>query len=147
MAAIDLLIRGGTVVLPSGEKKISLAVDQGKVVGHGDTEAKQVIDAKDLLILPGALDPHVHFNEPGREDWEGWETGSRASRAGGATGVVEMPLNALPPTLDVDTFQKKKAVAEKSRSSISPSGAASPRSILINWRSWVAPASSASRPS
>jgi len=113
MAAIDLLIRGGTVVLPSGEKKISLAVDQGKVVGHGDTEAKQVIDAKDLLILPGALDPHVHFNEPGREDWEGWETGSRASRAGGATSVVEMPLNALPPTLDIDTFQKKKAVAEK----------------------------------
>ena len=113
MAAIDLLIRGGTVVLPSGEKKISLAVDQGKVVGHGDTEAKQVIDANDLLILPGALDPHVHFNEPGREDWEGWETGSRASRAGGATGVVEMPLNALPPTLDVDNFQKKKAVAEQ----------------------------------
>jgi allantoinase len=113
MAAIDLLIRGGIVVLPSGEKKISLAVDQGKVVGHGDTEAKQIIDAKDLLILPGALDAHVHFNEPGREDWEGWETGSRASRAGGATSVVEMPLNALPPTLDNETFQKKKAVAEK----------------------------------
>jgi allantoinase len=113
MPAIDLLIRGGTVVLPSGEKKISLAVDQGKVIGHGDTEARQVIEAKDLLILPGALDPHVHFNGPGREDWEGWETGSRASRAGGATSVVEMPLNALPPTLDVETFQKKKAVADK----------------------------------
>jgi allantoinase len=113
MSAIDLLIRGGTVVLPSGEKKISLAIDQGKVVGHGDTEAKQVIDANDLLILPGALDPHVHFNEPGREDWEGWDTGSRAARAGGATSVVEMPLNALPPTLDADTFEKKRAVAEK----------------------------------
>ena len=113
MSAIDLLIRGGTVVLPSGEKKISLAIDQGKVVGHGDTEAKQVIDANDLLILPGALDPHVHFNEPGREDWEGWDTGSRAARAGGATSVVEMPLNALPPTLDADTFEKKRSVAKK----------------------------------
>ena len=113
MAAIDLLIRSGTVVLPAGEKKISLAIDQGKVVGHGDTEAKRVIEANDLLILPGALDPHVHFNEPGREDWEGWDTGSRAARAGGATSVVEMPLNALPPTLDADTFQKKRAVAEK----------------------------------
>ena len=113
MAAIDLLIRGGTVVLPAGETKISLAIDQGKVVGHGDTEAKQVMEAQDLLILPGALDAHVHFNEPGREDWEGWATGSRAARAGGAASVVEMPLNALPPTLDADTFQKKRTVAEK----------------------------------
>jgi allantoinase len=113
MPAIDLLIRGGTAVLPSGERKIALAVDQGKVVGHDETEAKNVVEAAGLLILPGAVDAHVHYNEPGREDWEGWKTGSRASRAGGATSVVEMPLNALPPTLDAETFQKKRAVAEK----------------------------------
>lgn len=113
MSQVDLLVRGSTVVLPSGEKKISLAIHEGKVVGHTETEASQVIDAADLLILPGAVDAHVHYNEPGREDWEGWETGSRASRAGGATSVVEMPLNALPPTLDAETFQKKRAVAEK----------------------------------
>ena len=113
MAKIDLLVRGGTVVLPAGEKKTALAIHEGKIVGHTETEASQVIDATDLLILPGAVDAHVHYNEPGREDWEGWETGSRASRAGGATTVVEMPLNAQPPTLDADAFQKKRAVAEK----------------------------------
>ncbi|NDH85630.1 hypothetical protein EBY67_01045 [bacterium] len=96
MPAIDLCIRGATVVLPEGLRKISLAVDQGKVVGHRETEAKNVVDAEGLTLLPGAVDAHVHYNEPGREEWEGWTTGSRASRAGGATTVIEMPLNALP---------------------------------------------------
>ena len=127
MSAIDLLIRGGTVVLPSGEKKISLAIDQGKVVGHGDAEAKQVIEANDFLILPGALDPHVHFNEPGREDWEGWDTGSRAARAGGATSVVEMPsMLCLRPSTPTP-FKKSGPWRKKNRSSTSPFGAASPR--------------------
>ncbi len=113
MPAIDLCIRGATVVLPEGIRKISLAVDQGKVVDHRETEAKNVVDAEGLTLLPGAVDAHVHYNEPGREEWEGWTTGSRASRAGGATTVIEMPLNALPPTLDADSFSKKRAVAEK----------------------------------
>ena len=112
MPKVDLLVRGGTIVLPGGEKKTPVAIQHGKVVGHAEVEASQVIDATDLLVLPGAVDAHVHYNEPGRGDWEGWETGSRASRAGGATSVVEMPLNAQPPTLDADAFQKKRAVAE-----------------------------------
>jgi len=112
MPKVDLLVRGGTIVLPGGEKKTPVAIQHGKVVGHAEVEACQVIDATDLLVLPGAVDAHVHYNEPGRGDWEGWETGSRASRAGGATSVVEMPLNAQPPTLDADAFQKKRAVAE-----------------------------------
>ncbi|NBT91010.1 MAG: allantoinase, partial [Verrucomicrobia bacterium] len=98
MPKVDLLVRGGTIVLPGGEKKTPVAIQHGKVVGHAEVEASQVIDATDLLVLPGAVDAHVHYNEPGRGDWEGWETGSRASRAGGATSVVEMPLNAQPPT-------------------------------------------------
>jgi allantoinase len=113
MSAIDLLVRGAQVVLPTGMHKISIGVDQGKIVAHTDAKAKAVVDAEGLILFPGAVDAHVHYNEPGREDWEGWRTGSRASRAGGATTVVEMPLNAQPPTLDAETFAQKRAVAER----------------------------------
>ena len=72
----------------------------------------QLIDASGLLLLPGAVDPHVHFNAPGaRTDWEGWSTGSAAAAAGGITTVVEMPLNASPPTVDVAAFEAKAAAA------------------------------------
>ena len=113
MSAIDLLVRGAQVVLPTGMHKISIGVDQGKIVAHTEAKAKAVVDAEGRILLPGAVDAHVHYNEPGREDWEGWRSGSRASRAGGATTVVEMPLNAQPPTLDAETFAQKRAVAER----------------------------------
>ena len=71
-----------------------------------------VIDASGLLVLPGAVDSHVHFNAPGaRADWEGWDTGSSAAVAGAITTVVEMPLNASPPTIDADRFAAKAAAA------------------------------------
>lgn len=74
-----------------------------------------VLEAEGLLALPGAVDPHVHFNEPGgRSHWEGWATGSAAAAAGGVTTVVEMPLNASPPTVDVDAFDAKVAAARAS---------------------------------
>jgi len=90
-------------------------VADGKIcaVGGGHS-AEQTIDARGLLLLPGAIDAHVHYNEPGRTDWEGWATGSLASAAGGATCVFEMPLNAFPPTLDAESFRKKRAAAEAS---------------------------------
>ena len=72
----------------------------------------EVIDATGLLLLPGAVDSHVHFNAPGaRSHWEGWDTGSAAAAAGAITTVVEMPLNASPPTTDADTFAAKAAAA------------------------------------
>ncbi|MFM8458444.1 MAG: allantoinase AllB, partial [Chthoniobacterales bacterium] len=76
--------------------------------------ARQTIDARGLLLMPGAIDAHVHYNEPGRTEWEGWATGSLASAAGGATCVFEMPLNAFPPTLDAESFRAKRAAAEAS---------------------------------
>ncbi|MEI4920471.1 amidohydrolase family protein, partial [Klebsiella pneumoniae] len=66
--------------------------------------AADEIDATGLHIFPGVIDAHVHFNEPGRTEWEGVETGSRALAAGGGTMFFDMPLNAHPPTCDAESF-------------------------------------------
>ena len=70
--------------------------------------------ATSTSFLPGVIDAHLHFNEPGRTEWEGFATGSRALAAGGATACIEMPLNAHPPTLDAESFDLKRAAAEAS---------------------------------
>ena len=74
--------------------------------------ASEEMDARQLLVLPGVIDAHVHFNEPGRTEWEGFETGSSACAAGGTTTIFEMPLNAHPPTIDSANFDAKRAAAE-----------------------------------
>jgi allantoinase len=115
MSDTDLIIRGATVCLPNGITETDVAVADGKVCAVGEElSAKHTIDARGLLLMPGAIDAHVHYNEPGRTDWEGWATGSLASAAGGATCVFEMPLNAHPPTLDAESFALKRAAAEAS---------------------------------
>jgi allantoinase len=73
--------------------------------------AGEVIDASGLLVLPGAVDAHVHLNDPGRADWEGFATGTAALAAGGTTVAIDMPLNAIPPTLDSASFAAKVAAA------------------------------------
>ena len=70
-----------------------------------------MIDAYDLHIFPGVVDPHVHFNDPGRDSWEGIASGSRSLAAGGTTTFFDMPLNAHPPTVDATSFRAKLAVA------------------------------------
>jgi allantoinase len=98
----DLLIRGD-------ERDIAIA--DGKIAAFAAGPAAEEIDARGLHVLPGVIDAHVHFNEPGRTDWEGWATGTRALAAGGATACVEMPLNAHPPTIDGAAFDAKVAAA------------------------------------
>lgn len=78
---------------------------------RGSTQEE--IDATRMSIFPGVIDSHVHFNEPGRADWEGFETGSRSAAAGGTTTVFDMPLNSHPPTIDGPSFDAKRAAAEK----------------------------------
>jgi allantoinase len=113
--AEDFVIRGAQVCLPDGLRTIDVAVSDGKIAGTGDgLSAPEIIEAEGLLLLPGAIDAHVHYNEPGRTDWEGWATGSLASAVGGATCVFEMPLNAHPPTLDAESFDLKRRAAEAS---------------------------------
>src|SRR4051812_33761927 len=111
----DTLIRGGNVVTPDGVKRLDVAVEGGMIVELAPElsgSARETIDARGLHVFPGLIDPHVHFNEPGRTDWEGFETGSSALAAGGGTCFFDMPLNSSPPTLDGASFDLKRAAAE-----------------------------------
>ena len=111
----SLVIRGGMVVLPTGQRQADIAVTDGTITAIGSEVrgGEETIDARNLVVLPGVVDAHVHFNEPGRGDWEGWEAGTRGAAAGGVTTVLEMPLNAHPPTTTVEAFDAKVAVASQ----------------------------------
>jgi allantoinase len=114
--AADLAIRGATVI-SDGIHARDILIRDGKVsalVEPGASAADAEIDATGLFALPGVVDAHVHFNDPGRADWEGWTHGSRAAAAGGVTTVIDMPLNSLPPVLDGAAFDRKRAAGERS---------------------------------
>lgn len=116
---VELVIRRGTLIAEDGLYPADLAITDGRIAAilepSAPVSAEQELDASGLHILPGLVDVHVHFNEPGRTDWEGFETGSRAAAAGGVTTVLDMPLNCIPPTLDVAALETKRAaVAGKS---------------------------------
>jgi allantoinase len=113
----DLLIRGGRLVLPGVgpvDADVAISGETIEAIGPELPAAREEIDARGLHVLPGVIDAHVHFNEPGRTDWEGWDTGTRALAAGGATACIEMPLNAHPPTTDAAAFDAKVAAARAS---------------------------------
>jgi allantoinase len=115
MPAFDTIIRNGTIVTDKDLRRADLAIADGKIAAIAENlsgSAKQEIDATDLHIFPGVIDAHVHFNEPGRTNWEGIATGSRALAAGGGTMFFDMPLNAHPPTCDAKSFDLKKKAAE-----------------------------------
>ena len=115
MTAPDLVIRGGTAILPTGQRPADIAITGGIIsaIGSEVRDAEAVIDATGLVVLPGVVDAHVHFNEPGRADWEGWEAGTRGAAAGGVTTVLEMPLNAHPPTTTPAAFEEKLEIASQ----------------------------------
>ena len=94
-----------------------MAIEDGRVVEIGPAlrgRAPREIDAARLHIFPGGIDSHVHFNEPGRTDWETIAHGSRALAAGGYTCFIDMPLNSLPVTVDAAAFDLKRAALERS---------------------------------
>jgi allantoinase len=109
----DLLITGGTLVTEHDVLAADVAVRGGQIVallegGASGVQAEQVLDARGRYVLPGAVDCHVHFNEPGRTHWEGYATGTAAAAAGGITTVLDMPLNNQPPTLDAAALAIKR---------------------------------------
>jgi len=111
-----MIVRGGTLVTPEGVVAADLAVEDGVIAAIGPElpgEAAE-IDARGLTVFPGLIDVHVHFNEPGRGDWEGAATGSRALAAGGGTLFFDMPLNSSPCTVGPAEFDAKRAALERS---------------------------------
>ncbi len=103
----DLVVRGSS---------LDVAIEDGKIAAIGPDlgGAAEEIDARGLHIFPGLIDVHVHFNEPGRTDWEGAATGSRALAAGGGTLFFDMPLNSTPCTVNARAFDEKRAALEAS---------------------------------
>ncbi|HEY7200006.1 MAG TPA: amidohydrolase family protein, partial [Candidatus Dormibacteraeota bacterium] len=94
MADADLVVRGGAVVRPDAVDRADVAIVDGRIAGIGaglPATGAEEIDATGLHVFPGGVDPHVHFNEPGRTDWEGIATGSEALAAGGFTTYADMP--------------------------------------------------------
>src|SRR6266404_4865035 len=110
----DLVVRGGEIVVGTGVTRADIAVEDGSIsaIGAYLPEGKWEIDARGLTVFPGLIDVHVHFNEPGRADWEGIATGSRALAAGGGTLFFDMPLNSTPPTLDGSALLRKREIAQ-----------------------------------
>src|SRR5712692_3442424 len=98
----DLVIRGERVVTPEAAGPASIHIRNGFIVAIARRdevpEECPVYDAGQSVVMPGLVDTHVHINEPGRTDWEGFETATRAAAAGGVTTLVDMPLNSIPAT-------------------------------------------------
>ena len=117
MAVVDLVIRARRVVTPAGEAPCEVGVASGRIVaverlGAG-LDAAVVLDlAEDEVLLPGLVDTHVHVNDPGRTEWEGFASATRAAAAGGVTTIIDMPLNSIPPTVDVAALEVKRKTAE-----------------------------------
>jgi allantoinase len=109
-----MVIRGGRIVTPAGIRTADIHVSGGVIedIGPELPGADIEIDARGLVVFPGIIDVHLHFNEPGRTEWEGAATGSRALAAGGGTLFCDMPLNSTPCTLNAREFARKRAALE-----------------------------------
>ena len=111
----DLIVRGRRVITPEGERAAAIHI-HGEVISavseYDEIPARcQLYEAGDLVVMPGLVDTHVHINEPGRTEWEGFTTATRAAAAGGVTTLIEMPLNSIPATTSVAGFQEKLRAA------------------------------------
>ena len=101
--------RSRRVALPDGVRPATVRHEGGLVVDVGEGTADE--DFGDLVVMPGLVDSHVHVNEPGRAGWEGFRSATRAAAAGGTTTIVDMPLNSIPPTVDLGALAMKRAAA------------------------------------
>jgi allantoinase len=111
-----LVVRSKRVVLPEGERAAALHIVRGTIARVADYESAdpagaEVFAASDCVVSPGVVDSHVHVNEPGRTEWEGFDTATRAAAAGGVTTIVDMPLNSIPATTTVDALRAKRESA------------------------------------
>ena len=107
--------RSQRVLTPEGIRPATIVVDGEQIASvraWSDVPADAALnDCGDLVVMPGLVDTHVHINEPGRTDWEGFETATQAAAAGGVTTLVDMPLNCVPETIDAEALETKRAAA------------------------------------
>ena len=113
---LDLLFRAPRVITVAGEVARCIGVRDGRIVViepiDAELDADEVVElGDDEVLIPGLVDTHVHVNEPGRTEWEGFASATRAAAAGGVTTIVDMPLNSIPPTVDVEALAVKRRVA------------------------------------
>ena len=116
MTDVDLVVRAPRAVTATGDA-VSVGVTDGRIVAvepyASPPRGRRTVELdEDVVLLPGLVDTHVHVNEPGRTEWEGFATATRAAAAGGVTTIVDMPLNSVPPTVDVPALETKRAAAE-----------------------------------
>jgi allantoinase len=112
------ILRSRRVVLPDGVRAVDIEIRDGRITAitdsaHAPHVTTDVVDADDLVVLPGVVDSHVHVNEPGRTDWEGFGHATRAAAAGGVTTIVDMPLNSVPATTSVEKLETKRRAAAR----------------------------------
>jgi len=111
-----LLVRSDRVILPDGMRPATVHVLDGRINAIGPREEHiagvDVLDAGELVVMPGLVDTHVHINDPGRAEWEGFEHATRAAAAGGVTTLVDMPLNSIPPTTSIEGLEAKRRAGE-----------------------------------
>jgi allantoinase len=111
----DIAIKSTRIITPDGEKNGVVIIKDGLIIDVApslDNDDERVIDVHDKVVMPGVIDPHVHINEPGRTEWEGFNTATKAALAGGITTLVDMPLNSSPVTTTADAFDSKLAAAK-----------------------------------
>jgi allantoinase len=109
-----MIVSGRNVALPGRIGPAAIHIHDGRIAAIDSgtlAMGDDVLDAGELVVLPGLVDTHVHINEPGRTEWEGFETATRAASAGGVTTVVDMPLNSVPPTTTVAGLIAKREAA------------------------------------
>jgi allantoinase len=117
MIGYDTVFRARRLVTAAGEGSGWVGVMDGRIAAIAPPEAglegRRVVElGDDVVLLPGLVDSHVHVNEPGRTEWEGFATATRAAAAGGVTTIIDMPLNSIPPTVDVAALEVKRKSAE-----------------------------------
>lgn len=113
---LDLVLRGQHVLTTAGISAREVGVKDGKIVAiepfGNNLDAARIIEiGVDEVLIPGLVDTHVHVNEPGRTEWEGIESATKAAAAGGVTTIIDMPLNSIPPTVNLDALEIKRAAA------------------------------------
>src|SRR5438876_12101969 len=116
MADYELVIRARRAVTPGGIRPATVAIRDGKIAALAAfSDAPDAARVEELpgeqILLPGVVDTHVHVNEPGRTEWEGFATATRAAAEGGVTTLIDMPLNSLPPTTTTAALAGKRAAA------------------------------------